>query len=587
MAEATRADPAAVLPRGAESGNPPSGRAGGIGEALTGEPAAGGPAAGEALRTGAGLVAGDHHQAVAPITRGALAVCLARCVHDDFCVGAASQVVPGPGVHPDSFSFQSESVPRIALPDYLARLVLYLDPDGETLLLAAINLYRCCTAVPTLPVNVLTIHRLLLTHLLVATKVHQDSSYASGLNARFARVGGVVNSEMNLLETRMVRMLDYRVHVAPELYSTVHSTLAKLIAGSPTAAVVGVLPALVKRRHPPPTRLPVLIDIPERPDVPSARSPAWADHKYSPAHARPSRTHTEEARAKEADVPGREPAADQWRPPVETPAPPNHGHALARDAPQGVDLADEATGVILAANQTAGAAALGDAAADDVVVESDAANQTAGAAALGDAAADDVVVESKAASLAVPTPGAAAPVSVVAARRARAYAHAAEGDGAGDSALLAAASHITAQVCWDSAARGASQSRRERVEAGEDGRTRGLGEFARPFPRAGDDGDTPTRHGLQPLVLPAGLVPKEQAALAASLGPLKRASLAAGSALAETAGAGLAAAWCWTPWQNHALREQLALALDETALVAGGFSSLVASPPPPTTRHRA
>lgn len=64
-------------------------------------------------------------------------------------------------------------------------------------------------------VNHLTIHRLLLTCLLLAAKVLDDGGY---YNKTYAFLGGISLSEMNKLEIALLSKLNYTTHVTRELF---------------------------------------------------------------------------------------------------------------------------------------------------------------------------------------------------------------------------------------------------------------------------------------------------------------------------------------------------------------------------------
>lgn len=61
-----------------------------------------------------------------------------------------------------------------------------------------------------LAVNSLTVHRLVISSVLIAVKMTDDRYYN---NAFFAKIGGVALSELNVMELEMLKLLDFRTHV--------------------------------------------------------------------------------------------------------------------------------------------------------------------------------------------------------------------------------------------------------------------------------------------------------------------------------------------------------------------------------------
>lgn len=62
-------------------------------------------------------------------------------------------------------------------------------------------------------VNNVTVHRLLLTSILIASKVLDDKGED---NAAYARVGGLTTQELNQLEALFLKCLKWRLFVKPQ-----------------------------------------------------------------------------------------------------------------------------------------------------------------------------------------------------------------------------------------------------------------------------------------------------------------------------------------------------------------------------------
>ena len=79
---------------------------------------------------------------------------------------------------------------------------------------------------PKLRITALSVHRLLITAVLVAAKFLDDSYFN---NAYYAKVGGISLEEMNALELDFLLRCDFRLHVVPEAFDDVCERLATLL----------------------------------------------------------------------------------------------------------------------------------------------------------------------------------------------------------------------------------------------------------------------------------------------------------------------------------------------------------------------
>lgn len=113
--------------------------------------------------------------------------------------------------------------PAVPLAAYLARIFRYANCSPSCYVLAFIYLERLIQNDPQLRITSLSVHRLLSTAVLVATKFIDDSYYN---NAYFAKIGGISLGEMNALEVEMLQRIDYRLHVHSEEFDAVCERLA-------------------------------------------------------------------------------------------------------------------------------------------------------------------------------------------------------------------------------------------------------------------------------------------------------------------------------------------------------------------------
>jgi hypothetical protein len=81
---------------------------------------------------------------------------------------------------------------------------------------------------PTFIISSKSIHRLILTSIMVAAKFF-DERFSN--NAYFAKVGGISTDEMNLLEREFLTMIQYQLHIHPSVF---HKYKNELFDDEPT-----------------------------------------------------------------------------------------------------------------------------------------------------------------------------------------------------------------------------------------------------------------------------------------------------------------------------------------------------------------
>jgi len=114
-----------------------------------------------------------------------------------------------------SSSFHSSAPPAISVPDYLERMLKFMYCSDECYVLALIYLDRIHERTAWLEVNSSSIHRLILTGVVVAAKFFEDKYYK---NSYYSKVGGISNQELNRLEYHFLRYLDFNLYVSQDEY---------------------------------------------------------------------------------------------------------------------------------------------------------------------------------------------------------------------------------------------------------------------------------------------------------------------------------------------------------------------------------
>ncbi|GAB2274874.1 Cyclin-U1-1 [Dionaea muscipula] len=114
--------------------------------------------------------------------------------------------------------FDGVRAPSISIPKYLERIYKYTKCSPSCFVVGFIYIDRLVHRYPDqLLVVSLNVHRLLVTSLMIASKMLDDEHYN---NEFYARVGGVSNAELNRLEVEMLLLLDFGVTVTASVFDT-------------------------------------------------------------------------------------------------------------------------------------------------------------------------------------------------------------------------------------------------------------------------------------------------------------------------------------------------------------------------------
>lgn len=111
--------------------------------------------------------------------------------------------------------FACKKPPKIALKDYLIRILKYSEMESSTLLASLILLDSFCRT--QVSITNLSIHRLLITSIVVAIKMYEDTIYK---NDYYANIGGIRLELLNSMELAFIELLDYRLHINPETFES-------------------------------------------------------------------------------------------------------------------------------------------------------------------------------------------------------------------------------------------------------------------------------------------------------------------------------------------------------------------------------
>lgn len=113
--------------------------------------------------------------------------------------------------------FHGVRAPSISIGKYLERLYKYTNCSPSCFVVGYVYMDRLLHKHPKMLINSLNVHRLLVTSLLIASKMLDDVQYN---NAFYARIGGVSNMELNRLELELLFLLDFEVMVSSPVFES-------------------------------------------------------------------------------------------------------------------------------------------------------------------------------------------------------------------------------------------------------------------------------------------------------------------------------------------------------------------------------
>jgi len=141
-----------------------------------------------------------------------LAVVLERLVSANSHLAASQQ---------EETKFHALRAPAIGILQYLERIHKYASCSKECFILALIYIDRLIQRNNFL-LTELNVHRVVITAVLLAAKFFDDAYYN---NAYYAKVGGVLVSEMNTLECEFLFKIDFSLRVIPDVFEKYNAEL--------------------------------------------------------------------------------------------------------------------------------------------------------------------------------------------------------------------------------------------------------------------------------------------------------------------------------------------------------------------------
>lgn len=119
--------------------------------------------------------------------------------------------------------FHAKRVPEIGVGAYVARLGHYAYCSNAALIAALVLLHRARIADSRLQLSALSMHRLLLTAVVVSAKFHDDVSYKLDY---YGKVGGVTPKQLRKMEATLLSVLAWRLQLKPADFARIERNLS-------------------------------------------------------------------------------------------------------------------------------------------------------------------------------------------------------------------------------------------------------------------------------------------------------------------------------------------------------------------------
>lgn len=113
--------------------------------------------------------------------------------------------------------FHIQQKPVWNVHDYALRIAKYFECSDECFVLCLVYIDRLAKMRPEFAMSSRSVHKLMLTSMVVAVKFHDDSHYT---NRYYAKVGGLRVEELNALEADLLRLLAWRLDVSPREFDS-------------------------------------------------------------------------------------------------------------------------------------------------------------------------------------------------------------------------------------------------------------------------------------------------------------------------------------------------------------------------------
>lgn len=130
---------------------------------------------------------------------------------------------------PNRTCFHAKVAPKVSVEVYLARIRKHVPCSDACFAIALVYIDRICRHDGGIEVSKLTLHRLILTAIVLATKFYDDDEDVHYHNAYFAKVGGISVQALNILEVRFLELLEWKLQVPVAEYEWYHARVRGVV----------------------------------------------------------------------------------------------------------------------------------------------------------------------------------------------------------------------------------------------------------------------------------------------------------------------------------------------------------------------
>lgn len=127
----------------------------------------------------------------------------------------ADSTAPQSQIESEGF-FETLNSSNITLKEYVIRIIKYLNPSTSSFVISLILMDRIIVMNPNkISLNRNTVHKLLMSALLIAIKMNEDEHFD---NKFYAKVAGVRLEELNFLEMLFCELIGFTLFISPKIY---------------------------------------------------------------------------------------------------------------------------------------------------------------------------------------------------------------------------------------------------------------------------------------------------------------------------------------------------------------------------------
>ena len=109
--------------------------------------------------------------------------------------------------------FHGVCAPDICLTEYMQRIAKYAVLGSTEFILTMLYMRRLIEKHQQFPCSERSMHRAILAVVLIATKMHRETTFS---NKYYARIGGISSCELGRLERCILALLEYRLFVSKD-----------------------------------------------------------------------------------------------------------------------------------------------------------------------------------------------------------------------------------------------------------------------------------------------------------------------------------------------------------------------------------